>query len=185
MPKSPFVIDVSTIIRRPGSMREMSLDVALPERIGEGVATLPAGSGLAIDVRFETLHEGILASGSAEGEMTAECVRCLDPISETIEVAFAELFAYDEDEAYDYRVVDDSVDLELPIRDALVLELPFQPVCQPDCYGLDPQTGEKLTEPRQEPADSTDPRWAALASFAASDDAPKDAASETTDTAAH
>jgi uncharacterized protein len=50
-------------------------------------------------------------------------------------------------EADSYTVVDDSLDLEGIIRDAVVLDLPFQPVCKPECYGLDPQTGEKRTEP--------------------------------------
>ena len=119
--------------------------------------------------RLETLHDGILASGRARGTMTAECVRCLDPIEEEMEVEFTELFAYALDEAFEYQVHDDTVDLEPPIRDAAVLALPFQPVCTPDCLGLDPATGEKLTEPLPEPDEGVDPRWAALAQLAASE----------------
>ena len=169
MSASPFVVDVATIIRRPGQMRELELDLELPERIGEGVATLEQGSVLEVDVRLETLHDGILATGRVRGEMTAECVRCLDPIEEELEVDFAELFAYARDDAVEYEVHDDTVDLEHPIRDAVVLALPFQPVCTPDCLGLDPVTGEKLTEPLPEPVEDVDPRWAALQQLAADD----------------
>lgn len=169
MPQSPFAVNVATILRKPGSMRELELDIVLPERIGEGVAKLDEGSELAVDVRLETLHDGILASGHASGTMTAECVRCLDPISEPMEVDFTELFAYAQDEAYEYVVHDDTVDLEPPIRDAVVLALPFQPVCTPDCLGLDPATGEKLTQPLPEPDEETDPRWAALEQLVAPD----------------
>lgn len=165
MSTSPFVVNVATIIRKPGSMRELELDLGLPERMGEGVAKLDKGSPLEIDLKLETLHDGILASGAARGTMTAECVRCLDPIEEELEVDFAELFAYAQDEAFEYLVHDDTVDLEPPIRDAVVLALPFQPVCTPDCLGLDPATGEKLTEPLPEPSESIDPRWAALEQF--------------------
>jgi len=42
------------------------------------------------------------------------------------------------------------------------LSLPFQPVCQPDCPGLDPTTGEKLAESSGEARNPIDPRWAAL-----------------------
>jgi len=55
------------------------------------------------------------------------------------------------------------VDLETLVRDAAVLALPFQPVCQPDCPGLDPKTGERLTvSTGTEQAAPIDPRWSAL-----------------------
>ncbi|WP_288119129.1 DUF177 domain-containing protein, partial [Microbacterium sp. 69-7] len=56
---------------------------------------------------------------------------------------------------------DDHVDLETPVRDAIVLSLPFQPVCQPDCPGLDPITGERLAAGTV-PEIPIDERWAAL-----------------------
>jgi uncharacterized protein len=54
------------------------------------------------------------------------------------------------------------VDCEQLVRDAVVLELPFQPLCDEDCLGLDPETGEKLAEPRSTTSQDIDPRWAAL-----------------------
>jgi uncharacterized metal-binding protein YceD (DUF177 family) len=54
-----------------------------------------------------------------------------------VEVEFQELFGYPGTEAIDFEVQDDHVDLETLVRDAIVLSLPFQPVCQPDCPGLD------------------------------------------------
>lgn len=174
MSTSPFLVNVATIIRKPGSMRELELDARLPDRIGEGIAKLEQGSALEVDVRLEVLHDGILATGTARGAMTAECVRCLDPIDEDLEVEFTELFAYARDEAFEYEVHDDTVDLEPPIRDAVVLALPFQPVCTPDCLGLDPATGEKLTEPLPEPDEDVDPRWAALEQLARPSDGPEE-----------
>jgi uncharacterized protein len=46
------------------------------------------------------------------------------------------------------------------------LALPFQPVCQPDCPGLDPATGERLAvSTGSEQRTPVDPRWAALQQF--------------------
>jgi uncharacterized protein len=88
-----------------------------------------------------------------------------------VQVEFQELFAYSQDEAFDFEVQDDHVDLEPLIRDAVVLSLPFQPVCQPDCPGLDPETGERLASlPEIEATETVDPRWAALAGFQVSED---------------
>jgi uncharacterized protein len=71
------------------------------------------------------------------------------------------------------------VDLEPLIRDAVVLSLPFQPVCRPDCPGLDPVTGVRLADhPELVTHEQRDPRWAALAGFQASEDQGTDTASE-------
>jgi uncharacterized protein len=74
------------------------------------------------------------------------------------------------------------VDLEPLIRDAVVLALPFQPVCRPDCPGLDPETGLRLADhPELVTPEQTDSRWAALAGFTASEDEGTDAAASRAD----
>lgn len=159
----PFVLPARDIVRKPGEMREHALTIAIPERWGEGIVYIDKGENLDIDVRLESVHEGILVSGTVETEYVGECSRCLQPIAESVEVEFQELFEYPGDEAADYEVQDDHVDLETLVRDAAVLALPFQPVCQPDCLGLDPVTGERLTESTgTEQAAPIDPRWSAL-----------------------
>jgi uncharacterized protein len=85
-------------------------------------------------------------------------------VTQPVEVEFQEVFAYSFDEAFDYAVHDDHVDLEPLIRDAVVLSLPFQPVCQQDCLGLCPECGVRLLDnPGHEHEAPVDPRWAALA----------------------
>jgi uncharacterized protein len=159
-------INVRDLIHRPGEMRERTLDVPAPEQFGAGAATVAEGSPLELDLRLEGLHEGILVSADVRATATGDCVRCLDPVSIPLQVEFQELFAYSADEAFDFAVRDDHVDLEPVVRDAVVLALPFQPVCRPDCPGLDPETGEKLADnPDRSPREVLDPRWAALEGF--------------------
>ena len=166
MIKTPYTIDVYDLMHRPGEMRERSFEFDSPERLGEGIVAVPVGENIAIDVRFEGLHDGILVSAEVETTAVGECVRCLDPVSIPVEVEFQELFAYSADEAFDFAVHDDYVDLEPVVRDAVVLALPFQPVCRPDCPGLDPETGQKLADdPDRAPREVLDPRWAALQNF--------------------
>jgi uncharacterized protein len=163
---SPFDLNVRDLMHRPGEMRERTIEVTVDEPLGAGAATVPAGSTLTLDVRLEGLHEGILVSADVDAEATGECVRCLDPVRIPVQVEFQELFAYSADEAFDFAVRDDHVDLEPVVRDAVVLALPFQPVCRPDCPGLDPETGEKLADhPDRTPREVLDPRWAALEGF--------------------
>jgi uncharacterized protein len=147
-------------------MRQITLDVPAPEKWGEGLVSVAQGEPVIVDVRLESVHEGILASGTVDTEYTGICGRCLIDIAQGVQVEFQELFAYPGSEATDFEVQDDHVDLETLVRDAAVLALPFQPVCQPDCPGLDPVTGERRTENTgSEQSMPTDPRWAALQEY--------------------
>jgi len=162
-PANPLNVAVFDLMHRPGEMRERSIDATATEAFGNAVIGVKQGAALHVEVRLESLHDGILVTAEADAFVEGECIRCLDPISDTLRVDIAELFAYSEDEAFDYTVVDDHVDLEPLVRDAVVLALPFQPVCRPDCPGLDPETGEKLADdPDRKPAERIDPRWSAL-----------------------
>jgi uncharacterized protein len=162
-----FSVLVRDLEGRPGEMRETEIDAAAPVQWGEGLVAIPAGENVHVDVRLESVHEGILVSAVARTRYVGECSRCLIEITAPVEVEFQELFAYPGEEANDFEVQDDHVDLETPVRDVIVLSLPFQPVCRPDCPGLDPITGERLADlPDATPHQSIDPRWAALSEFA-------------------
>ncbi|WP_308159138.1 DUF177 domain-containing protein [Curtobacterium sp. ISL-83] len=180
---SPYALRVRDLAHRPGEMREHSLDIQVPDAMGAGLIAVREGATMQLDVRLEGLHEGVLVSGHASAEATGECSRCLIEISEPVEVDFAELFAYDASEEFDFFVHDDLVDTEQVVRDAVVLSLPFQPVCRPDCPGLDPVTGERLADIGERRASEiVDPRWAALGGFTAGGpDDSEETASQTTE----
>jgi uncharacterized protein len=162
---NPFHINVFDVSHHIGEERVKHVEFPAPERLGEGVAFVPQGTTIVLDVRLEGLHDGILVSAEIETEATAECVRCLEPVRIPVRVEFQELFAYSPTEELEFSVHDNHVDCEPLARDAVVLELPFQPLCSEDCLGLDSETGEKLTQPRDVSAPSIDPRWAALEGF--------------------
>lgn len=173
--------NIRDILNRPGEMRERSRTFEVPEKLGEALAEVPAGVEMALDVRLESVHEGILVSAEVQTTMAAECGRCLKNFTTPFQVEFQELFAYTPTEADEYGVHGDHVDLEPPLRDAVVLALPFQPVCRPDCPGLDPESGElRETEAPAAPDAEIDPRWAALAGFEAEDEPDSDGTSGST-----
>jgi uncharacterized protein len=114
--------------------------------------------------------EGVFVSGTASASLIGQCARCLDPLTDEIDVAFGELFAYpnsvtDQTTETDElaRVVDELVDVEGMVRDAIVLALPLAPVCREDCPGLCPDCGAKWADLGSGHRHETmDPRWAAL-----------------------
>lgn len=162
--QTPYTVPVYDLMHRPGEMREKSLDIVVPEGFGNAVIGVSTGSMVHVEARLESLHDGILVSGDVRATATGECVRCLIDVTQPVRVEFQELFAYSEDEAFDCTVHDDYVDLEPVVRDAVVLALPFQPVCQEDCLGLCPECGVRLLDnPGHAHEAPVDPRWAALA----------------------
>lgn len=168
--KTPYTVDVYDLMHRPGEMRDRSIDIVVPEEFGNAMIGVKAGSELRVELRMESLHDGILVSADIDGTAAGECGRCLIDIEQAVQVEIQELFAYSSDEAFEYEVHEDTIDLEPVIRDAVVLSLPFQPVCQEDCLGLCPQCGVRLLDnPGHEHENPVDPRWAALGSLAAFD----------------
>ena len=169
-PRAPRVLDTRELGRRPGSLREVSLTVPAPADLGIEVLRVPEGSQVAIDLRLEAVREGVLVTGEAGADLEGECVRCLDPVRAPLVSGFQELFVYDDQDTFQEeddevsRLQGDLLDLEPVLRDAVVLALPFQPVCTEDCAGLCPECGARLAEdPGHEHRAEVDPRWARLA----------------------
>jgi uncharacterized protein len=172
-PRAPLVLDTRELGRRPGSQREVSRTVPAPADLGIEVLGVPEGSPVDLDLRLEAVMEGVLVTGTARAGLEGECARCLEPISDEIEVRFQELFVYadkgvDPDEEIEVSMLqDDLVALEPLLRDAVVLALPFQPLCQDDCPGLCPDCGARLADdPDHGHDEPVDPRWAALGALA-------------------
>lgn len=179
-PRDPFVVDTQQLGRQPGSMRTVKRIVNVPEAFANAMASVPEGSEIELDLRLEAVMEGVLVTGTARGQLAAECSRCLDPLSEDIEVGFQELYRYEDgeelpetdgdaaDEDEDYYLQGDLLDLGPVVRDAVVLALPLSPLCGPDCPGLCSECGAKLAEagPDHGHGDRVDPRWEALRKIA-------------------
>ncbi|GLY67010.1 YceD family protein [Amycolatopsis taiwanensis] len=166
-----WVVDTRELGRRAGLSRQLHRMVGLSGALGvPDVIVVPEGAEVELDLLLESVVEGVLVTGTAVAPTAGECSRCLDPIDGSVEVELTELFAYpdstteattDEDEVS--RLVDDKIDLEPIVRDAIVLALPQVPLCDEDCRGLCPECGGKWAD--LEPGhghETIDPRWAAL-----------------------
>lgn len=165
-PRSPLVINTHELGRRPGSMRTLQLSVPAPTDLGIELLGVPAGSPVEVQLRLESVMEGVLASGLASVRLAGHCARCLDPIEAALEVPLQELYVYPESDAEEDeagRLHGELLDLEPVLRDSVVLALPFQPVCEQDCLGLCVDCGARLSDdPAHTHDENVDPRWAAL-----------------------
>ena len=173
-PRQPLVLDTRELGRRPGSMRTLQLTVPAPEGLGGELIGVPAGADMDLDLRLESVMEGVLVSGSAVVPLRGECARCLDPVRDALTVDLQELFAYpssttdatarpSEPDDETARMEGDLLDLEPVLRDAVVLALPLTPLCRADCAGLCAECGDRLDDlPEDHGHQAADPRWTAL-----------------------
>lgn len=169
--RSEFVIDTSDLGRGAGTMRKLHRTALTPADLKNPVIGVPEGSNLDLEIRLETVEDGILATVDVVGELRGECGRCLDPIEEPLELQVQEMFLYpeaaadvdeDDDSDVQYEVKDEEIDLEPALRDAIGLSLPFQPVCSADCPGLCSVCGVHLVDDPDHYHEDRDPRWSAL-----------------------
>lgn len=176
--RSPLVVDTRELGRRPGNSVRSHRDVPAPADMGTDVIAVREGDSMGIDLRLESVMEGVLVTGEVEATANGACVRCLEDVAYPVDIRFQELFVYadraehhrevggdDEDEEL-HELDGDNADLEPVLRDAVVPSLPFQPVCSDDCLGLCSECGANLNEDPEHQHDVIDPRWSALAKLA-------------------
>lgn len=173
--RSPFLLNTHELPRRAGEMREYDLEIALDEKVGtELIGVLDV---IHIDVRIESVDEGVLFTSDVDATARGECSRCLAPVVIDVARHIQELYRYQPDtrgkkrdtaddlDNDDELMMDgDILDMEIPIRDAIILSLPINPLCNPDCEGLCPECGEPWASlPDDHGHEAVDARWSGLA----------------------
>jgi len=155
-------IDVRDLLESPGSSRTVHMEEAVPGLRTE-LADVPEDTPIAADLTLESVVEGIFVRGSLEGRFAMRCARCLKTFDRTFDVEMTELVAREPGPDDDYALEPDlTLDPEPIVRDAVVLEMPFSPLCRPDCLGLCEICGGDRNLGECPGHEVTDLRWDAL-----------------------
>ncbi|MBM3742767.1 MAG: DUF177 domain-containing protein [Actinobacteria bacterium] len=168
MTTSPYKLNLHELPRRAGDFKDFRLDFAAPESIGNPMIEIPVKFPILITLKAESVSDGILVTGIITGKAVGECGRCLDPMTIEINQNFQELFFYENraDEDEEFTMEGDIADLEIPIRDAVILALPINPICSKNCRGLCSGCGEKWENlPGGHEHELIDPRWRGLSEW--------------------
>jgi uncharacterized protein len=179
-PASPWVYDTRLLDRQPGSLKTFTATLSAPDPMGIEVLAVPAGEPIKLNLRLESVVEGVLVSGTVSSRAVGECARCLIELERPVGADIRELYVYPHSvtaqtmEPDELPILEDSmIDLEQLVRDEIVVQMPLAPLCRPDCLGLCPTCGGRLDD--LEPGHSheiLDPRWAALRSQSGSRPSP-------------
>jgi uncharacterized protein len=158
----PLTIGVADLLRRSGNIRAEHLEAVLDELAVTG-SQVPDGEPVQLDVRLESVNEGVVVAGTLAAPWEGECRRCLQPVRSRLEVPVLEVYEDDPVEGETRKLEIDRIDLEPLVRETVLLELPLVPLCREDCAGLCAECGADRNEVDCGHAlEVRDDRWAAL-----------------------
>lgn len=163
-------LDLRKVIHHPGYsvVEQFETEVELWEGSGQWVHVRGKAIGTNVDGRY------VSVTGKVVGVVTLECSRCLVTFKQEIEAPFeaecdihtfhllAEGLPVEEGEEITAIFNANSADLWELARQALVVHLPTQPLCHPECKGLCPYCGVNRNEKECSCRPPEDPRWSAL-----------------------
>jgi uncharacterized protein len=100
-------------------------------------------------ITLSRTQNGVRSLGEMSATTPLECGRCLETFQQELQSEFEEIFTFahrplSEDEVI---IPDDlNIDFETIIREYLLLEIPYSPVCRPNCKGLCSVCGQNLND---------------------------------------
>jgi uncharacterized protein len=157
-----YTVNLSDILTEHGGSLAVTDEIQL-DRLEVGAESFTFTEPVRFFVNFTETGAGVVATGTAEGTVEAECSRCLVhfelPLAGEVEgfyVTPAHAAGLPEEQPYEL-ITDGKVDLLSALLQALTVEAPFAPVCKDDCKGICPTCGadrnveECGCEPEPEP----------------------------------
>jgi uncharacterized protein len=157
-------IDVRDLVGRYGTWKAEQVSGTIDDLATE-LAGLSEDTPISGELVLESLAEGILASGRLQGALSLRCARCLKEFEQGFSVELRELFVpFPHEDSDEYPLDPEGfLDPDQMMRDVIGVELPFAPVCRPDCRGLCARCGGDLNLGECTCTESdVDPRWDGL-----------------------
>lgn len=153
-------VDVNELLETTGGYRDVRLSAAVE---GLKLGLVEIDQPVSAVLRLESVEDGIFVSGVLSGRAELTCARCLKPFEDDFGVEVGDMFSADPGDD-DYEISElGLLDPEPMVRDAVLLAMPFSPLCKEDCKGLCPRCGgDRNLQECACPEQESDPRWAAL-----------------------
>ena len=119
--------------------------------------------------RVTRTGKGLLVQVKMHALIMNECVRCLQDFPLPLDIEFTELYAFSADAKTDSELIlpeSGQIDLRPLVREEMLLAVPINPLCDPECKGLCPICGENRNETEcDHEIETIDPRLSVLKSL--------------------
>jgi uncharacterized protein len=100
-------------------------------------------------LRLGRTPHGVLARGDFKASMEFECGRCLNAFWMQLNTSFNESYHFKKQLITEAELIipsDQKIDFSPLLRECLLLEIPINPICKPECKGLCIVCGADLNE---------------------------------------
>lgn len=147
-----LVFDVSGLLKKPGSVETVIITDKLPPA-EKGHEPIEVVGPVNATVHLKEAGGRIIADGVLNADVILTCGRCLEPFDQKVEMAFREIYRRHEDfnpvdpeerEEENLFAIDNlKIDLTPMLSQALVLAVPFKPICREECQGIEYDHGQE------------------------------------------
>ncbi|GAB1469731.1 hypothetical protein MASR2M66_06080 [Chloroflexota bacterium] len=144
-PRKPFRFNVGFIIHEEVGYNH-NFPFELEKVILAGELEL---RDLAGNINVGKTPQGLIVQGNFSAETTLTCARCLTDFTQELDWEFTEMYAFDQRSLTESGLLlpdDAQLDMEELLREYALLEIPINPICQPDCQGLCSECGQNLNK---------------------------------------
>lgn len=156
------MVNAAELLRRPGSERDLSCEVALDDLDVHDERFEPE-QPVTVALHLESLSDGIVVRGDVALRWHGICRRCLREVAGITRADVHELYQQVVTDPDAFPIVGDQLDLAPMVREHALLAAPDGPLCRPDCAGLCPHCGVDRNERSCGCAvEVRDDRWSAL-----------------------
>ncbi|MDM7917180.1 MAG: DUF177 domain-containing protein [Candidatus Eisenbacteria bacterium] len=151
--RHPFEVPLATLVE---GANDVSLE-ATAEELGIGAEEARIEGPVRLEATFFRSDQNVEIQGILVFTLLQECVRCLAPVEKRIESAFR-LYCEkkgERDRRSESEIAEDEgllyhdgrvLKLAEEVRESVLLEVPWHPLCRPDCQGLCPRCGMNRNE---------------------------------------
>lgn len=153
----PLRINVGFLVNQaPGFQRDVPLEFETYQFEDDFVVADLQGL-----ITLARTQNGVRALGDVGGNIPMDCGKCLESFRQDLHSEFEEIFTFahrplSEDEAIIPE--DGNIDFDPIIREYLLLEVPYTPICRPACRGLCVLCGQNLNHGSCEHVEKTENR---------------------------
>ena len=162
-------INVTDVLSGKISSLPVDLEIELDQEIMND-HSIESAKPVQLEGKIYKAEKEILVDVSYKVELAFSCDRCLKDVTMTIEGRITRDILEEQHQDPDHEamqiLIDHELDLQYAIKEELLLSMPRQVLCDPECQGLCPVCGADLnTDPCDCDNEKIDPRLEGLKDF--------------------
>ena len=128
------MFDVSDILKHDTEVLDKEIELNI-NQMEFDYNTITFLKPLVLKARLHNINKILTIEGTLDINFNINCYLCNEPYEYSQTITFKEIFRQSPEEE-EYEILSDKIDLKKAIIDNIILQLPRQFICKPDCKGI-------------------------------------------------